>query len=358
MEDESFINIDGSKDAVANLGVAVSNFKYPEIEKNNGYIALKDLELDNGFISSYTESLKDLVDAVNQIKDHLSGIIENMEQNDLNVEREMPVYDNNIGSESTDDTDHIVDSSSDSAGIFGSELADNSAEQFQRYKDLSVLNLSALLDELNDAAASEGVTIEELLSNEEYSDKIKESILSSPNITDELRQLIEESSSAVSQKVIRDILNGDQVDIIGLDNNTLQTLKIMLESMTEDNSLTLDEILSNEENIGLIKEALSNMGTASELLKNLNEEDFETMVTKIYDGDSIEDIDLATVNTIRNYVDVISTNNNIPVEDVFKSDNLIDEIKQLSKFSLFTENLSGYSDASICSILKNLFMNS
>lgn len=357
-------------------GIIESLAEIPKASDNSGYKTLRNTGLDNGFVASYDLSLEDLNHKLKTFVSSLESIKEEMNALDSGIEEEAPeeineeeedgkqkdgyIEDPNKQME-TEKEQFAVDGKYENVGdveIPNSKepLIDNSVEQFEYYKNLSMINLINIVSSLNEFARINGKTVEEILNDESYSDKLKEFLLSNPYISDDLKELIMNSDSAITQEVIKEILNGSQKDIIGLDKDTLLMVKVMLENLANSNNVNIEELLTNNENSNMIKEYLKGFGAVTDLLKPLKEQEMIEQMIKVYDGDSIENINPSAVTIIRNYIECLSYNDNISADEIFESASFIDDIEKLGKFSTFMYNLSNYSDSSVNSFLKNLFI--
>lgn len=346
-KDYTEMDFDGIEKVISEWNSIITTFdsQWIRAQDNIGYKALYDAGLDSGFISSYDTNINKLVTVLKLALDASNTSLKNMFELDEDLGSRIPGSKND-NSKEDDDRDDVP-----------SLEVDNSKEQLEAYSQMSMSDLSDIAQELNNLAQEEGKTFEEILNNSEYSTKIRSTLLLSKYIPEDLKQLITDTSSEISQAVIRAIFNGNQTDIIGLDTNTVLTLKNFLQMVAKNNDLSLESLLSDENNSKVLKDSLQNFNSVTETLKDLDDTGLKDKLIKIYDGDGIGEMQSSTVSIIRNYAETVAQEKNTSVEKMFESDNLVSELKNLGKFSVFVNCLSGYSNSSVSTMLGSLLIN-
>lgn len=330
-----------------NLMITAFDGAWLRASENNGYKTVLDAGLDNGFIEAYDKNIINLVEVLKFSANTLKSTLEDLLGSDIAIENEIPGNGNDNGNGGSGNTEQPTEPTPDA-------LVDNSKEQLEAYKNLSMNDLSNIAAELNKLSSTEEKSIEELLNNEEYSEQIQNMLLASPNIHDDLKQLITDGSSVITQAVLKSIFNGQQGDIIGLNDNTILTLKNYLGSIAQSNNLSLESLILEENNSQVLKTALKGFSSVTTTLKELDDTQLKDKLIQIYDGDGIGDMEESTISIIRDHADSIAQNTSSNVEDMFQSDFVPSELKGLGKFSVFLDSLSGYSNQSIKSILTSL----
>lgn len=346
-KDYTEMDFDGIEKVISEWNSIITTFdsQWIRAQDNIGYKALYDAGLDSGFISSYDTNINKLVTVLKLALDASNTSLKNMFELDEDLGSRIPGSKND-NSKEDDDRDDVP-----------SLEVDNSKEQLEAYSQMSMSDLSDIAQELNNLAQEEGKKFEEILNNSEYSTKIRSTLLLSKYIPEDLKQLITDTSSEISQAVIRTIFNGNQTDIIGLDTNTVLTLKNFLQMVAKNNDISLESLLSDENNSKVLKDSLQNFDSVTETLKDLDDTGLKDKLIKIYDGDGIGEMQSSTVSIIRNYAETVAQEKNTSVEKMFESDNLVSELKNLGKFSVFVNCLSGYSNSSVSTMLGSLLIN-
>lgn len=346
-KDYTEMDFDGIEKVISEWNSIITTFdsQWIRAQDNIGYKALYDAGLDSGFISSYDTNINKLVTVLKLALDASNTSLKNMFELDEDLGSRIPGSKND-NSKEDDDRDDVP-----------SLEVDNSKEQLEAYSQMSMSDLSDIAQELNNLAQEEGKTFEEILNNSEYSTKIRSTLLLSKYIPEDLKQLITDTSSEISQAVIRAIFNGNQTDIIGLDTNTVLTLKNFLQMVAKNNDISLESLLNDENNSKVLKDSLQNFNSVTETLKDLDDTGLKDKLIKIYDGDGIGEMQSSTVSIIRNYAETVAQEKNTSVEKMFESDNLVSELKNLGKFSVFVNCLSGYSNSSVSTMLGSLLIN-
>lgn len=346
-KDYTEMDFDGIEKVISEWNSIITTFdsQWIRAQDNIGYKALYDAGLDSGFISSYDTNINKLVTVLKLVLDASNTSLKNMFELDEDLGSRIPGAKDDNYKEDDDRDDGLP------------LEVDNSKEQLEAYSQMSMSDLSDIAQELNNLAQEEGKKFEEILNNSEYSTKIRSTLLLSKYIPEDLKQLITDTSSEISQAVIRTIFNGNQTDIIGLDTNTVLTLKNFLQMVAKNNDISLESLLSDENNSKVLKDSLQNFDSVTETLKDLDDTGLKDKLIKIYDGDGIGEMQSSTVSIIRNYAETVAQEKNTSVEKMFESDNLVSELKNLGKFSVFVNCLSGYSNSSVSTMLGSLLIN-
>lgn len=313
------------------------------------YKELIDAQLDNKFAEDFDKNIGKLITALRNLKSTLKAEEDNMEFIDTTVRDKIPPAPD-------DDQELPADDATveDSTVPTDEQLVDNSKEQLNGYRNMSMNDLSTVAAELNKLAEQEGKTLDNILNNDEYSERVRNTLLMCPNIPDDLKQLITDASSTVSLAVLSSIFNGNNSEIIGLNENTKMTLKTYLGIVANVNNLSVEDLVNNENNSVILKDAMKNFNNVTETLKSLSDDQIGNKVLSIYDGDGIDQMDSSAVMIIRDHADIVAHNQNSDIETVLTSSLGAEEFKNLGKFSVFAGNLNGYDNSSITSILNAL----
>ena len=356
MDNKDYTQMDFDKisDVITEWNSLIGTFEggILKAKENKGFIAAIDADLDRQFTANYDENIANLIKALRDSVSQLQSVLISMGELDDDVSKKRPKRTpkdeegggnggGNPGDGSTPPPD-------------ANQLVDNSKEQLEGYKNITMNGLDSVVSDLAKYAAEQGKTVEELLVNKEYSENIKNLLLQNQNIPSELKQLITDGSSEVAQATIKNILDGKQLEIIGLNENTMITMKAYLTAVANSNNITVEQLLNDPANSSLLKNSLKNVGAIKNEIAGLDDSGIIEKLVNVYDGNNIESSNADAVEIMRNHVETVATSNNATSEDVLETNTMSEEIKKLGRFSIFADNLNGYSDESIISILKNL----
>lgn len=323
----------------------------PKARENQGFKKLMDAGLENGFVASFDKNIENLVSALNQASGTMKNSLDEMAQVDEAVKSNGSKTLGGGRPKRTND-DYTKSSSS---GPSSKKLVNNAKEQLEGYKKMSMNDLKAVAENLTKFSISEGKTLDVLLSDVNYSEKIKNTILKNQNISSELKKLIEVGDNSITQRVLLSIFNGTSPTAIGLDENTILTLRQYLNNIASSRNISLDNLINDKNNTQLLKNSLKQFGNVSTYVSTLNNQDINSNILNVYDGNS-KNIDSSSMGVIRNYVDTLSNNNNTDSESLLTGNNsIVNEIQNLGKASVFAKSVSQYQDENIIAVLNNLF---
>lgn len=323
----------------------------PKAKENQGFKKLIDAGLENGFVASFDKNIENLISSLNQAANSMNNSLDEMAQTDDFVKNE---GEKTLGGgkpkRNQDDFTKATTLAPSSK-----KLVNNAKEQLENYQKMSMNDLKTIADNLTKFSISEGKTLDSLLSDVNYTEKLKNTILKNQNVSNELKKLIEVGENDITQKILISIFNGSLPNVVGLDSNTVITLKKHLNNIASTNNITLDNLINDKNNTELLKSSLRQFGDVSNYVSTLNDTNVKEQILNVYDG-SMNNIDSSSVNVIRNYVDVVAQNKNTNSESLLTGNNSIaNEIQNLGKASLFANSVSQYQDKNIIAVLNNLF---
>lgn len=355
------IDIIAVETALEQWKTAISNFDNNELEiKTEAFFqALKDANLDGGFIESYYNNNETLKTGLTESSTAILSTLKNMEELDQSVRNDIAEMLN----EKPTTRDPAGGGSGGGGGGGGdtttppttTELIDNSAEQLEQYANMSMSDLYNVAAELSKIADDNNTTLEQILSGEDYTLKIHSALLASPNITEEFKQLIELGDTSISQKILANIFQGNNPEIMGLNDNIKNVIKVYLGMVAENNNISLQQLLSDANYNTLLKDTLSNFGNLPNYLGTLNDENMGNSLLDVYDGNGIGDMGSGEVSIVRSFIDASAQTNNSDVESMLSNAASIKgEVSNLGKASVFMNTLTKFSGEASNTVLSAL----
>lgn len=352
----TFMDFDSIYGTVSDWSSCVDAFdsSIKRASENEGFKKLSDAGLEGGFVSSFDKNIENLLSALRQANHSVSSQVNSMRSTDDEI-----AYDaDDVVGNGMPPRQEFVDSI-DNGGVDTSvnlALVDNAKEQLEEYKMMSMNDLSSIASMLRTLAEKEGKTLDEILSNVEYSSQIQNVMLSNQNISSELKSLIELGNIEITQQILSSIFSGNNLDIVGLDDNTIITIKNFLSMSAENNNLNLNSLLKDENNSVILKQSLKSFDNVSSFVSNTDDFDIKSKILQIYDGNKIENVASSSVNILRDYADQVAESKNIYVEDMLTGNvDITSEIQNLGKASVFANTLSDFNNNTAAAILINLF---
>lgn len=345
-QDVSQIPYDEAIGVVGDFDGLISAFSgIPKVSTNPGFMKLKEAGLEAGFSEKFDGDVEDIISSAQSLSSALRAQIEECKVADLETEKSIP--DKRNGS-----------SSGDSSNSTSTNLVDNADKQLDAYENMSMSDLKEVLSTLVSTASACGADLTALINDSKYSDKIKEALLNNVNINKDLKELYEVADPNVTQKLLNSIVNGSQEKVVGLNTETILAMKKYLSMIANDNGITFDELIGNQEYSEKVKAALKDFGAVSSYVSQLNGENIQESFGNVYDGNSVGNQSTGIINSIRSYISAVSDNNNVPSEELLfnknNNDLLNSGINNLCKSSLYADTISYCNSSNILGILNTL----
>lgn len=357
----SFLNIDFDT-----LQVALDNFKQANdkleicLQTSFGSGAFSALTSPEDFISAWLQEVnQSILEILEFSQRHYDAIISFLESymdksNDPELVKPPLVIKNN-GSNSNKNSSTSFTSSITTPTV-DKEISLSSLSQ------VSLGELNGFIVELKNIANSNNVNLDDLLSKEEYADKIKEVTLKSQYIPDDIKELLMNSDSKIVQKSLASIMSGNDSEIFNLNSLNLDIIKKRLENVANANDITINQLLTDDKYTNILKEALGEFEDVSQQLikwDDMEPEEYQKKLLSVYDGDQIDDVKSNTINIIRDFTDYISDATDIVPEELLVQTKYADVMKkaaqEFAKSSIFISASSNYSNEGISGVIKTLF---
>ena len=357
----SFLNIDFDT-----LQVALDNFKQANdkleicLQTSFGSGAFSALTSPEDFISAWLQEVnQSILEILEFSQRHYDAIISFLESymdksNDPELVKPPLVIKNN-GSNSNKNSSTSFTSSITTPTV-DKEISLSSLSQ------VSLGELNGFIVELKNIANSNNVNLDDLLSKEEYADKIKEVTLKSQYIPDDIKELLMNSDSKIVQKSLASIMSGNDSEIFNLNSLNLGIIKKRLENVANANGITINQLLTDDKYTNILKEASGEFEDVSQQLikwDDMEPEEYQKKLLSVYDGDQIDDVKSNTINIIRDFTDYISDATDIVPEELLVQTKYADVMKkaaqEFAKSSIFISASSNYSNEGISGVIKTLF---
>lgn len=357
-QDVSQIPYDEAIGIVENFNGLISAFSgIPKVSANPGFMKLKEAGLEAGFSEKFDGGVEAIISSAQSLSSALQAQIEQCRVADLETEKSIPdspPY-KRSGSRYSGSGNSNSNGSDNNTS---SNLVDNADKQLNAYENMSMSDLKEVLSTLVSTANACGTDLTALINDSKYSDKIKEALLNNVNINKNLKDLYEVADPNVTQKLLNSIVNGSQEKVVGLNTETILAMKKYLSMIANDNGITFDELIGNQEYSEKVKAALKDFGSVSSYVSQIKEENLQESFGNVYDGNSVGDQSTGVINSIRSYISAVSDNNNVPSEELLLDKNNNDLLKSgvnnLCKSSLYADTISYCNSSNILEILNTL----
>ena len=338
--------------------------------------ALSSKDLCGSFPKNFDDSIKNLIESINtaitqtntflkELKDtddKIAGLFDPSSQENGSSSPKPTYTPTGGGPSKKPDKEKETESGTQQGTESGTEQGteagvDNTQQQMDKFKQLSLSDLNEVTATLMNYAKEKNMTIDALLSDKAYSDKIKEILLKNTKIPQEFRTLIEQGKSECIITALKNILSAENNLVIGLDTDTSMVVKSMLERIAAENNISVDKLFSGDKVSDVVKKGLESMGAILNATKNYKVEDVQENMLSIYDGSDVT-VDNTTMNSIRDQIDAISQKTTISYNELLETEDYRDlmakSMGRLQRTSWFLSTLSKCSDSAITGALKNI----
>ena len=339
--------------------------------------ALEEIDrLSSGFPAKFDTSMEELINNIKTAVTNANNYFDDLKKTDETILGLLPgkEKDTESGTESKppggtnppggghhDDekkTEAPTEAKTDPATEPATEpLPDNSEDQAAKFKTMSMSDLSEVVSTLNTLATANGKTIDGLLADDAFKDKIKEALLKNMNIPKEVRTLIEQGSSEALVIALKKLLNGQIPDAWGIDQDTSGVLKTYLTNIAAKNNTTLADLISKDTYNKVLKESLTALKVIPTVTTKFTEGNVQTKILDIYDGADTE-IDDLSMDVIRDQVDVISELTDIPYNELLTekayAGEMLKSADRLARTATYAEVLASCSQSTLTSVLSSI----
>lgn len=358
MENESTkMSEDDIKEALKQWQVAGNTFEEEEVKVNSDpfFTALLSAGLDQGFINSYSSNNEALKASIANFQSAILATVQNMVSLDQSVLDEISsLHEEEPRKKGSGNRNNNMSDEKEEKNNENIQLIDNAAEQFSKYQNMSMNDLYNVAAEISKLADDNSATLEQVLSGKDYALKIHNALLSSPNVSNDLKELIKVGDTNISQILLANIFSGNAKEVIGFDDNITNTVKTYLTKVAESNSLTVEQLLSDSTYNVTLKNTLASFGDIPNKLKDIKE-DSESFLLNIYDGNQVEQMSSNEVSIIRDFINTSAESNNTDAETMLTNSAFPkDNISNLGKASVFMNVAQKFSSEVRANVLSNL----
>ena len=317
MADTSSTTIDFEKaeGALQTWTTAIGSFEPQKAASEPTLNALQAAGLESGFIQSYDTNFETTKEQIANFATDIGAVIQEFKNADDSLGAGSPKNPPPGGSDDPTEPTHTDE-----------ELA---ALQIAEYEKLSLDNLDGVTEELIKLAEQEGVSLDKLLSDDAYKEKLANLLATSTFIPEDLKKLILKSDT-VSQKVLFDITSGKYPSVIGLDDNTKKIYYNYLTNIANANGITLDQLLNDDKYKDLLKKSFSTFSSVVGELKGLDDSSITEKLKKVKNGE-LDGIDRDAADVLKLYADLDEKDQ-------------IESTKNAGKFGVFSKMNENNSD--------------
>ena len=273
-KDYTTVNFAAVSDLTTEWSSTATEFEsaYQKAVPDATFIKLEDLGYSAGFPSKFDEAMAGLVANVNKVIGEANSYFEQLKSEDSTLAGLFP--EEPKGDDPGGDT---------GGGGGGSSGTDNSADQVAFFKDMSLSDLKGVLDVLKKYAQEQGIPLDVLLNDPKYANAIKELLLSSPNISENYKTLIEQGTATGTQTALKALMNAEVPEAVGLTRATQLTTKKYLQDIAKSNNISLTDLLKDN-NTKILSKALADMKGVTDAIALFKEDNVQANLKSILEG--------------------------------------------------------------------------
>ncbi len=321
-EETLVVKSDGINDVCSSWSSSISSLNLGSINVAGTFAPLTENGIATGLIPSLAEAIKKLESSSQEISGTITSLVE--EQQDIDTRGESDASNRTTfnttggggtrGSNSTVETSYdetennelVEDFKNENENVeMDDEEAIGAAASLEKLRtefdnEITKLDDDSQIGFINDLINISGRSLSELLYDEKYSQYLKEKVLNSVYLTDDLKNIISQMDENEVQVCIKNMLtNGDA--ITDFSKIVLTVFESSLNSNTSDylSSQKADELFSS--------------------LSNISEDKVQEGLSNLYMGNVDDSVSNEVIYFTRNYIDVLATAENTTSEDILSN---------------------------------------
>lgn len=224
-------------------------------------------------------------------------------------------------------------------------------------EQLEIENIDGIITSITNISSDKG--IDQILLDDTLSAGLKETLLASPYITEELKQILISLDNETIRKTLLSIMKGETFDVFELNELNVGITYSYLMQVAGEKGMTIDQLLNDPQ---LLKSTLGDFDEVAKVIEQwqtLSPNDCQTKLLDVYDGNGVGELKNTTVNVVRSFVDYLSDATDIVYEELLTDNKYAEVLKtatqQFAKSSVFMSSISNYNDNVLSEVTTNLF---
>ena len=176
-------------------------------------------------------------------------------------------------------------------------------------RDLPLKEIDGVVDTIIGLAENKKLGIDEYLESDDYSEELKQALLKSEFIPDDLKEQLLAADSIIVRKLFQAIMNGEFPEIFELNPLNIGAAYAYLRRVAEENGITVEQLLTDEQYTETLKGGLQSFDGVVDFCKeidNVEPEAYQDKLLEVWDGSNIEGKSDGTVFAIRDYISYVA----------------------------------------------------
>ena len=369
---EIFLNVSSISDLCSSWNSRVNALNLTADRVNSDFSTF----VSYGILENYIKCLATAINSLTATISQVNTQINNTKNNQVDVDYQYSGGNNNSGtnyngSNSSGGSNNYGGSNYTSSGGNHSNTSSNTSVNNNNHNTnigvgSSTTPVNGITDndylgistELFSIATSTNTLLGNLLSDEKQATVIKEKLLASVNISDELKNVITSMEPEVLRQTLKSMYsNGLLKD--SMSSDSISYLYKYLEKVAALNEISVSELITNSTHKELLYSSINDYNAAVGHLDKLANNSIIAVrnnLLQIYDGDQIQDLNKNVVDSVRNVLDILSENNDTSYEYLLNNGAEIrNAVGTVSSAKDFVGSLAGTDSTRVQNVVSSLF---
>lgn len=350
-EKEIFLNVSSITDLCSTWNSRITSLNLTAERVASDFKVLTSYGIVENYITSLSTAVNFLTQNVNQV----SQKINDTKEQQVTVDNSYSEY------KSSDSYNYSTDSGNNSYTGTNTSVNNNTLDTNVNHEsNLGTLNYQdylGLSSSLSSIVSNSNLSLEELIATVDNASMIKEELLKSFGISDELKAIITAMDPEVLLIALKALYANGALEMP--DSSVVQYLYDYLERVASLNNISLSSLITDTNNKDLLYNSINYYNDAVEHFNKISNNGIISIrsdLLRIYDGDNIGDMNSEVVNSVRSVIDIMASSSNSSYEYLLNNGKLIeDTVNVVSDSKPFINSLVDCDAASLQGILNALF---
>lgn len=295
----------------------------PNFLGDNNFSELLNITgVSGGIAKQFDDNVKTLIMSLKSSKDVVKSISEEIKWLSNDLKNNMPGGDNPNAS---------------------LELIDNYDSLFGLFAGMDYESFLVVLEALKQCAQANNVSLEDLLTDEQYDTVVKDIFIKNDSVGDDIKSMIISSKTGIMQRTLKELITGKSTNGFNISIDNEDIVRTYLSKIASDNNITLFELINDDSYSSILNVALNNFSKVSDLINSTD--DIDALINNVMNGETLDNIDPSSIEIFKIYLE-----NN---KDKEHSD-LLSGLQEFSKNSKYVSNLTEMKHSTISSALSEI----
>lgn len=224
--------------------------------------------------------------------------------------------------------------------------------------DLNPLNLGIIYTYLQQVAAEKGITVEQLLSDPQYADLLKDTLGKFQNVVDLIKGWSDLSAEEFQASMLK-VYDGDSGDLPQEDSDVVRAF---VDYLVEETSIPYESLLTDPAYGEVVQEASKQFGKASlffSLSSHFSKEGMGKNVSQMFNGTNYKAFGMKeeNVTSFKSEIDALAQSKNTTAEKILSDPQYADDVRDVLKNSNNCQGVGSIFKKAESSVSQNVAKN-